>query len=71
MIHKLNKLLNFIIKILRYLTFILAGLVWLTIYPLLYIIRKIRNDKNPLTHPNFLFITYIMTIDKFYKQFIF
>ena len=71
MIKILNQIINLIFKGLMYITQVFAFLFWVVLLPFLFIHFKLRKNKMALNHPNLVYVTFALTIDKFYKRFIF
>jgi len=71
LIQLLNNTINFVLKGLMYLCFVLAFILWMAIFPILYFRHELRKDKSALNHPNLVYISFVLIIDRFFKRFIF
>jgi|DEB0MinimDraft_12_1074336.scaffolds.fasta_scaffold08725_6 hypothetical protein len=72
MIKFLNRLINFLIKTIMYITFCVAFLIWLLMWiPLFLIYKENRVQPTFFNHPNLVLLTMIIAINNFYKKFIF
>jgi len=74
MIQFLNKLINNIFKIFRFLIYIVAVLIWIIFYPinrLMYERSKRKSDGYLFSHPNFKLVNWLIKIKKYFDKFIF
>jgi len=76
MIQFMNNLINNLFKGMRFITYCIATIIWLLLYPILYTayktrIEEVRDDRLWESHPSFiLFIVYVR-IAEFYRNVIF
>lgn len=72
MIQFLNRAINIFMKTIMYITHGVAFLIWLLMWlPLFLIYKRRRRQPTFFNHPNLVFLTMVIAIDKFYKKFIF
>lgn len=73
MIQIFNNILNALFKVIRFATLVIVIAFWLCTYLITYLLFKLssRRRRSGFNHPNFILLSWIMAINRFYKQFIF
>lgn len=73
MIQTLNKIINYFFKALRIVTIAIAVIFWICVWVVLYVFYKTssKTSLKGFNHPNFILLTWIMTINKKFKGVIF
>ena len=68
----INNIFNVFFWTWKIITYIIAFCLWICISPFLYVRYKLRKHKrNGFNHPNFVFVGWIMIIDKWFINVIF
>ena len=72
-IQTLNKIINYLFKVLRFLTIAIVVVFWICVWLVLYIFYKTTSKTRlkGFNHPNFILLTWTMAINKYYQNFIF